>query len=155
MAEFTEMIASGYGAKKKPIIGRNPQANIIIERIHQTIGNMMRSFEVHDTNIDKKDPWTAILSAVRFATIVTVHTTMQSNPVQLVFGRDAILYVKHEANWKYIHERKEKLMKKNNENENKTRKLHYYQVADKVLVKGDRSTKFGDYAYKGPFEIVK
>ena len=28
-------------------------------------------------------------------------------------------------------------------------------MADKVLVKGDRSTKFGDYAYKGPYEIVQ
>ena len=26
-------------------------------------------------------------------------------------------------------------------------------MADKVLVKGDRSSKFGDYAYKGPYEI--
>eukprot|EP00957_Ditylum_brightwellii_P095451 7270270-Ditylum_brightwellii.AAC.1 len=63
MAEFTEMIASDYGAKKKPITARNPQANSIIEKIHQTIGNMIRSFEVHETSIDEKDPWTGILSA--------------------------------------------------------------------------------------------
>ena len=78
MAEFTEMIASDYGVKKKPITARNPQANSIIERIHQTIGNMIRSFEVHDTSIDEKNPWTRILSAVRFATRATVHTTMQA-----------------------------------------------------------------------------
>ena len=98
MAESTEMIASDYGVKKKPITARNPQANSIIERIHQTIGNMIRSFEVHDTSIDEEDPWTGILSAVRFATRATVHTTMQATPMQLVFGRDAILNVKHEAN---------------------------------------------------------
>ena len=28
-------------------------------------------------------------------------------------------------------------------------------MADKVLVKGDRSTKYGDYAYKGPYKIVQ
>eukprot|EP00957_Ditylum_brightwellii_P063228 4799300-Ditylum_brightwellii.AAC.1 len=69
---------------------------------------MIRSFEVHDTSIDEKDPWTGILSAVRFATRVTVHTTMLATPMQLVFGRDAILNVKHKANWKCMNERKEK-----------------------------------------------
>eukprot|EP00957_Ditylum_brightwellii_P026509 2005581-Ditylum_brightwellii.AAC.1 len=62
------MIASDYGVKKKPITTRNSQANSIIERIHQTIGNMIRSFEVHDTSIDEKNYWVGILSAVRFAT---------------------------------------------------------------------------------------
>ena len=36
-----------------------------------------------------------------------------------------------------------------------SKKLHHYQVAEKVLVKGDRSSKFGDYAYNGPNEIVE
>eukprot|EP00957_Ditylum_brightwellii_P091951 7001432-Ditylum_brightwellii.AAC.1 len=76
MAEFTEMIASGYGVKKTSITARNLQANSIIERIHQTIGNMTRSFEVHGTNIDEKDPLTEILKTVKFATRFTVHTTM-------------------------------------------------------------------------------
>eukprot|EP00957_Ditylum_brightwellii_P033491 2537921-Ditylum_brightwellii.AAC.1 len=85
MDEFTEMIASDYVVKKKPIAARNPQANIIIERIHQTIENMIISFEVHGTSIDEKDPWTGILDAVRFATRATVRITMQAIPMQLVF----------------------------------------------------------------------
>eukprot|EP00957_Ditylum_brightwellii_P021463 1619209-Ditylum_brightwellii.AAC.1 len=64
MAEFTEMIASDYGVKKKPITARNSQVNIIIERIHQTIDIMTRSFEVHATTIDEKDLWTTIPSCV-------------------------------------------------------------------------------------------
>eukprot|EP00957_Ditylum_brightwellii_P104394 7950781-Ditylum_brightwellii.AAC.1 len=98
MAEFTEMIASDYGAKKKLIAARNPQVNSIIERVYQTIGDMIRSFEVHDTTIDEKDPWTVILSAMRFATRATVYTTLQATPMQLVLGIDAILNVKHKAN---------------------------------------------------------
>eukprot|EP00957_Ditylum_brightwellii_P208453 15357515-Ditylum_brightwellii.AAC.1 len=98
MAEITEMVTSNYGVKKKPITARNPKANSIIERIHLTVGNMIRPFEVHGTSIVEKDPWTGILSAVRFATRVTVHTTMQATPMQLVFGRYAILNVKHVAN---------------------------------------------------------
>ena len=81
MEDFSEMILKNYGVKKRPITLRNPQANIIIERIYQTIGNMIRSFEVHSTDKDEKDPWTGILSTVRFATRATVSTTMQSTPM--------------------------------------------------------------------------
>eukprot|EP00957_Ditylum_brightwellii_P153055 11650722-Ditylum_brightwellii.AAC.1 len=63
MAEFTEMIASDYWVKKKPITARNHKEISIIERIYQTIGNMVRPFEVHGTSIDEKDYWTGILSA--------------------------------------------------------------------------------------------
>eukprot|EP00957_Ditylum_brightwellii_P043976 3337696-Ditylum_brightwellii.AAC.1 len=63
MPEFTEMIASDYGVKNKPITARNPQANSIIERKHQTMQTMIRSFEVHGTSIDEKDLWTGILGA--------------------------------------------------------------------------------------------
>eukprot|EP00957_Ditylum_brightwellii_P175121 13333171-Ditylum_brightwellii.AAC.1 len=77
------MILKDYGIKKRPIMVRNPQAISIIERIQQIIGKMIRSFEVHGTGIDKKDPWTGILNAVRFATRATVHTTTQATPMQL------------------------------------------------------------------------
>eukprot|EP00957_Ditylum_brightwellii_P119532 9119832-Ditylum_brightwellii.AAC.1 len=49
MVELSEMTLKDYGVKKKPITVRNPQANSIIKGIHQTIGNMIRSFEVHST----------------------------------------------------------------------------------------------------------
>eukprot|EP00957_Ditylum_brightwellii_P069746 5296610-Ditylum_brightwellii.AAC.1 len=77
------MILKNYGVKKRPITVMNPQDNIIIERIHQTIGNMIRLFEVHSTDIDEKDPWIGILSAVRFTTRAIVHMTMQVTPMQL------------------------------------------------------------------------
>eukprot|EP00957_Ditylum_brightwellii_P129318 9865261-Ditylum_brightwellii.AAC.1 len=125
------MILKDYGVKKRPIRVRNPQASSIIERIHHNMGNTIRSFEIHITDIDEKDPWTSILSAVRFATRATVHTTMQATPMQLVFGRDVILNVRHEADWSYIKQRREELRRKNNEQENKKRKTCNYQIGDK------------------------
>jgi transposase InsO family protein len=46
MAEFTHMLETEYGITKKAITKRNPQANSIIERVHQTIGNMICTFSV-------------------------------------------------------------------------------------------------------------
>eukprot|EP00957_Ditylum_brightwellii_P071464 5432401-Ditylum_brightwellii.AAC.1 len=153
MAEFLEMILKDYGVKKRPMTVRNSQAKSIIERIHQTIGSMIRPFEVHSIDIDEKDPWTCILSAVRFATKAKVHTTMKTTPMQLVFGRDAIFNVKHEADWSYIKQRREELIRMDNEQENKKRKTHSYQIEDKVLLKGNRATKYGTSAYSGTYLI--
>ena len=55
MAEFEKMCHNDYGLKRKPILTRNPQSNAIIERIHQTIGNIIRTFDV--SNIINNDPW--------------------------------------------------------------------------------------------------
>eukprot|EP00957_Ditylum_brightwellii_P168469 12823646-Ditylum_brightwellii.AAC.1 len=59
---------------------------------------------------------------------------MQATPMQLVFGWDAILNVKHEADWNYIKQRREELIRKNNERQNKKRKTHNYQIGVKVLL---------------------
>jgi hypothetical protein len=44
-----------YEVKKKPITTRNPQANAIVERVHQTIGNIIRTFELHENYLDEDD----------------------------------------------------------------------------------------------------
>ena len=69
--------------------------------------------------LDDDNPWDGILSATMFALRATVHTTSQYTPAQLVFGRDSVLNVRHKANWKLIKERKQKLINKGNERENK------------------------------------
>ena len=43
MDEIAKMCHNDYGLKRKPITTRNPQSNAIIERIHQTIGNIILS----------------------------------------------------------------------------------------------------------------
>eukprot|EP00957_Ditylum_brightwellii_P092358 7032020-Ditylum_brightwellii.AAC.1 len=56
-----EMIQQDYSVTKRPITARNPQANGIVERIHQTLGNMLRTFQVHSTKLDEDDPWSGNL----------------------------------------------------------------------------------------------
>ena len=99
MGEFSRMIKEEYGIKKKPITARNPQANSIIERAHQTIGQMLRTFRVQDTE-NLVNPLDGILAAVSFALRATVHTTTQYTPTQMVFGRDHVLNLKQEIDWK-------------------------------------------------------
>ena len=58
---------------------RNPQANATVERVHQTIGNMVRTFELEDNCPHEDDPWKQMLCATAFAVKATVHTTLQKH----------------------------------------------------------------------------
>ena len=116
------MIKQDYGIKGKPITVRNPQANAIVERIHQVIGNIIRTFELENNYLDEENPWKGILSVTAFAVRSTFHTTLQSTPGQLVFGRDMIFNIQHIANWEYIKQRKQKIINLNNKRENSKHK---------------------------------
>ena len=52
MAEFADMVKDDYDIVTRPSTTRNPQGNSVLERIHATIGNMIRSFQVNDTPMD-------------------------------------------------------------------------------------------------------
>ena len=154
MGEFSRMIKEDYGLRKKPITARNPQANSIIERVHQTVGQMLRTYCVQDTD-NLTNPLEGILAAISFALRATVHTTTQCTPTQLVFGCDHVLNIKQEIDWKRIKENKSRLIQKNNERENNKRIKYSYRVGQKVLIKTEQSRKFGQDPYTGPYEVVE
>ena len=152
--DFKQMIKRDYGIKGKPITVRNPQANATVERVHQVIGNIIRTFELEDNYLDEDDPRKGILSATAFAVRSTYHTTLQKSPGQLVFGRDMIFNIKHEANWEIIKKRKQNLINKNNERENSKRIEHEYKEGDLVMLLRGTENKY-EKPYNGPFEIEK
>ena len=152
--EFKRMLSEQYGIKKKPITVRNPQANAIVERIHQVIGNMIRTFELEENYLDKEDPWKGILSATAFAVRSTVHTTLKKTPGQLVFGRDLVFNMKHQADWEAIKAQKQNKIDLNNERENSKRIPHEYRVGDKVLLRRGTENKY-ESPYSGPFTILQ
>ena len=73
---------------------------------------------------------------------MTVHTTTQYTPAQLIFGRDSIINRRHEVDWEVIRTRKQNLINKGNERENRNRISHTYKQGDKVLLKNAWKTKF-------------
>ena len=152
MAEFSKMYKNDYGFKRKPITTRNTQSNAIIEQIHQTIGNIICTFDV--SNIVNNNPWSGILAATMFAVRATYHTTLQSSPMQIVFGRDTILKIKHVADSEHIRKRKQCRINHNNKRENMHRNNHQYKVGDKILVKRKKNSKH-ELEFMGPFPITQ
>ena len=79
-AEVQTMIEANYGIKIRRITKRNPQANAIVKRAHQTIGTIIRNFSIAtNDDIDDDDLWSGILGAVAFGLRATVYTSSKSN----------------------------------------------------------------------------
>ena len=120
MKEFKQTLEDSYGITKRTITTRNSQAKAILERVHQTIGNIIRTFSFDDL---EEDLWSGILSAAAFAIRATVSTTTEKSPMQLVFGRDAILNIQHTADWNRI-KKTEVDQTKQHPRERKTDQVH-------------------------------
>jgi hypothetical protein len=136
------MVKNDCCLKLKPVTTRNPQANAIIKHVHQTIGNIIRILNVQA--MDSNDPWTGTLAAATFAAKATTHhaprTTLQAWPMQLVFGRDAILNVKHTQDWEHVRQRKQSQIDENDRLKNLSRCAHDCSLGGKVaLVKAQNS----------------
>ena len=71
------MIINDYGVKIRPITSGNPQPNTILERVHQTIVNILSTVKVRNNVLDDKNPWDSILASIVFALTVMVRTSTQ------------------------------------------------------------------------------
>jgi hypothetical protein len=66
-----------------------------VERAHQVIGNILRTFELDTNYLDEDDLWKGILTTTAVAGRSTFHTTLRNMPGQLVFGEDMIFNIKN------------------------------------------------------------
>jgi hypothetical protein len=145
MGEVIDLLRNN-GIVRRPITTRNPQANAMVERAHQTIHNMIRTQKLRSKH-DLPDGWIGVLTAIALGMRATIHTTNRASPTQLVFGRDHFLNVNFEANWQYIKHRKQRMIVQNNKRENAKRAPHQYNIGDKVLVLADPNRKHGEDEY--------
>jgi hypothetical protein len=85
MGDVIDLLKNHYHIARKPITTRNPQANAMVERAHQTLHNMIRAHQLKGKRDLPNGTWEGLLSAVGFAMRATTHTTTQATPAQLVF----------------------------------------------------------------------
>ena len=105
-----------------------------VKGIHQTIGNLLCTLEVEEETLYEYGPG-GILATTVFAIIAIVYTTINKTPTYLVFGCYILLNILHNKCWKIIKNRKQKLINKNNIQENQNQIDHYTVV--NTLIKHD------------------
>jgi hypothetical protein len=149
------MCGNDYEIKRKVILTQNLQANAIIKRMHQMLGNLIRSFQLQDkAYFDLDDPWGGILTVVAFTLKSTYHMTLQVTPGQLIFGRDMVLNVQHLTDWTAIIAHKQQIICQNNRIKNLKQIPCHYQVGDLVILENIRSNKY-EQPYSGPYCITQ
>jgi hypothetical protein len=150
-----DKMRQNYGMKKKPSTSYNPQSNGIIERVHQVLTDILRTFELEKKELDERDPWGPFLATVGFAIRSSYHTTLGATPGQLVYGRDMILPMPYEADWELIKSRRQAEINRSNAKENKTRVPHEYKPGDKVMYTIPRRQSKLRSPRTGPHEVVQ
>jgi len=150
-----EHLCDSYGIKRKPTTVKNPQANAILERVHQVLGQMLRTSELDMANSVSPDDVDVFLDNAAWAIRSTYHTVLKASPGAAIFGRDMLFDIPFVADWYKIGEHRQSLTDRDNERENKRRIDYDYKVGDQVLIVKDgilrkSESKFG----KEPWTIT-
>ena len=150
-----EHLCDSYGIKRKPTTVKNPQANAILERVHQVLGQMLRTSELDMANSVSPDDVDVFLDNAAWAIRSTYHTVLKASPGAAIFGRDMLFDIPFVADWYKIGEHRQSLTDRDNERENKRRIDYDYKVGDQVLIVKDgilrkSESKFG----KQPWTIT-
>ncbi|MGH7954408.1 MAG: hypothetical protein ACREOZ_00450, partial [Gloeomargaritales cyanobacterium] len=127
----------------------------ILERVHQVLANMLRTFNLEGQLIDDNNTVQSFLSSAAWAIRSTYHTTLDATPGQLVFGRDMIFNITHVANWERIRQRKQTLINKSNTRENAKRIQHNYSIGDKVTIENMQTQRKLQTPRQGPYVITQ
>ena len=136
--EFTDMCEDN-GVTHRSTTSRNPQGNSLIERIHQTIGQVLRSIvhsrnprSVHEGKAVIEETLATAMHACRCACSSSLHF---HSPGALAFSRDMFLDIPLIADIIAIKRNRQLQVDKRLQRENAKRIRHEYKVGDQVWKK--------------------
>jgi hypothetical protein len=72
---------------------KNPQANAVLEHVHQVIGQMLRTSEIDMANSITPDDVEVFLDNAAWAICSTYHTVLKASPGAAVFGQDMLFNI--------------------------------------------------------------
>jgi hypothetical protein len=130
-SEFQELLTS-YGIKAKSTTVRNPMSNGVIERVHLTMGDMLRTMTFSGS--DWFQDLQRTLDAVAWAIRATINPAIKYSPCHLAFNHDMIFRKATTIDWQHIHAERNKITAASNARENTTRIAKHYTVGDKILL---------------------
>ena len=129
-----EYLCDSYGIKRKPTTIKNPQANAILERVHQVLGQMLRTAEIDMADSVTPDDVDVFLDNAAWAIRSTYHTVLKASPGAAIFGRDMLFDVPFIADWNKIGDYRQRQTDLSTGRENKRRVDYDYKIGDRVLV---------------------
>jgi transposase InsO family protein len=140
-----------------PITVKNPQANSICERIHHTMGDIIRTMVNDNEPTNVAQAWELvdlIIARVQHALRATVHRTYNISPGALVFHRDMSLLLPILADFEQLRQKRQALIDRNSARENLRCRFKDYEVGDEVMILTEPESKLGPQA-TGPYIVAQ
>jgi len=81
---------------------KTPQANAILEQIHQAVMTIIFTSDVDMANLVEPRDIDTILTNVSWAICSTYHTVRKASPGAAIFGQDMLFNIPYIADWKKI-----------------------------------------------------
>jgi len=132
-----EALCDSYGIKRKPTSVKNPQANSILERVHQVVMTMLRTAELDMADSVAPSDIDTFLTNASWAIRSTYHTVLKASPGAAIFGRDMLFDIPYIADWNKVGEHRQRQTDRNTARENESRVDYDYKVGGKVLIRKD------------------
>lgn len=101
------MLLNDFDVKATLTTVENPQANSLVERIHQVIQSMLTTKDLESQTFDFIDPWGEILSSVAWGIRASYHSILKATPGQIVFCQDMIFNMNKVVDWQLMEKQKE------------------------------------------------
>ena len=89
-----------YRVKHKPTSIKNPQANAILEWVHQVLMAMVRTSEIDMADSVAPSDIDAVLTDAAWAICSTYYTVLKASPGAAIFGRNMLFNIPFIAHWK-------------------------------------------------------
>ena len=135
-------------------IVKNPQANALVERLHQVILNMLVIKDLDNKISDHVDTWGETLAPIAWVIIDSYRHTTMVTAVQALFFRDIMFNLASAVDWRVVTTAKQRQVDIYNVRENARRVTHDYAIGDQVYVEMIGVYQILDYKKQGPYRIT-
>ena len=158
--EFTGIgfssVLQAHGIAARPTTVKNPQANSVCERMHQTVANTLRT-RLQNVPLTLADAFAVIddaLAQAMHANRIAIHRTLEHSPGALAFRRDMLLDIPLIVDFERMRERRQVVIDEQLRRQNAKRVWRDYQPGDrvwKIVYQPDKMQPRN----VGPFEILQ
>lgn len=155
---FQQMLHQ-HGIQSRSTTAKNPQANAVCERMHQTVGNTLRILRTLRPlpGLPPQPPQDLLDAAIAhtmFALRCAYSTAINTTPGGLAFGRDMILNLPLHTDLLLLQQHRQQLIDQRLIVANRKRFNFDYQIGDQVLKLTPNPDKLAPRA-TGPFTIER
>ena len=157
MGDQFQRILRQWGIRNAPISVRNPQANAVCERMHQVVGNVLRTLSHTNQPRNQGAAENMVdyaLQTAAYALRATIKRTTGVSPGAVIFHRDMLHDLPFVADLLLLKDKKQALIDYNLRRENQKRRTFDYQPGQQVLEILPDPKKLGRLT-AGPFPIER